>query len=544
MQHPGRTFFAYTFCFLSFAAFGYYHMQFNTDVSVETVDMASNVEFETAAQCGDDRNYFEQDLKKMPSDFTKTRRDVDSSQPPRQCVTYIMKNFMPLDKVLEFRGTCDSFDKSTNAYLKGPQKFAKAACVTEPYVNSIYNSLVDVSDCFNIPLKELLPKLFNESGLHVNTLGRGGDAGVGQLTMGALKDDVFQEYDNAQNKQTERLTSYEWIVREMGKSTKPSCQRIKANKDAINIPLKVGTRLCSKEQLAEEEKNGVAKGALPCFAAFTYQNRCLFMNGHENPLRNLVAMAVLYKNNQRNLTGVEYIAGEDRLNSQVYVPGTPYGRHFGTKNFVERFRRLGISNPDQEVIRQIILSLGFNIGLSYPISFMDKYLDQRESLNLKLSSQDIDFQNTQTGDWAVFTNLGTFWQGLSGSDTEYRAALKSLEVSSKVKVGYKGLQDEYGKLRNKAQFEIARLPKNLTEDEMNKELQTIMLRYDPPRRAMLDQIYAKAGVLTLPEFFRIAQAKFVSGGSLKYLWALSEKYKELDRVLGRGVCTTPKYLKF
>ena len=47
----------------------------------------------------------------------------------------------------------------------GPVRPKKTHCITPEYVQSVYNSYVDVLDCLDIPQKDLLPKLFNESGM-------------------------------------------------------------------------------------------------------------------------------------------------------------------------------------------------------------------------------------------------------------------------------------------------------------------------------------------------------------------------------------------
>ena len=64
--------------------------------------------------------------------------------------------------------------------------FHMQPCVTEEYSTAVYNAFVDVTQCLNIPQKELLPKFFNESGMHINAFGGGKDAGVGQLTEAAI----------------------------------------------------------------------------------------------------------------------------------------------------------------------------------------------------------------------------------------------------------------------------------------------------------------------------------------------------------------------
>lgn len=537
MQYSGRTYLAYAFCFLSFAAFGYYHMQFNTDAPQGKTDLASEAEFETPQQCGDQRNYLEKDLLQISPEFRNTRQGVEKGQPPRQCVSYIMKNFASLDTPMSFRSQCRNEKgeklaapvRSFKTNADGKPEYFQAPCVTEPYVNSVYNSLVDVAECFNIPLKELFPKLFNESGLHINTWASGGDSGVGQLTDNALSGDVFERY----NGEDKNPSGFEWYVAEMLKSDKPSCKRIANVPEAFTFAIPTGQKLCSTEEAQNDPK---------CYRVWRKDVRCEFLAVPANPLRNVLTTAILYKNNQQRTTGIVYKAGVDYLDGQPYQKGTPYGGYIRRSDYVERMRKLGVSHPDQEVIKQMIMSLGFNAGIAAPKNILDDYLTFREKSQMKLADSDFNFQDTDTGKWAVLTNFRTFWKGLSGSNDDYRSALKSVEVFNVLKMDAKKLQGRYSELRTYVQKQFKGIDKLPVAEQKKIEL-AVQTYVEKERKTWLDNSYEKAARLTFPEFVRIGHAK-KAGGAPGYLSFIAVKYVELEKKLGHATCTEDKYLKF
>lgn len=131
--------------------------------------------FEDSQSCGDERNYLEKELAKIPSLY----RDERARRPaefPRECMTYILRKFLPgtETKSDSFFTRCDRRDTS-------PQRGAVKPCITANYVNAIYNYFGDFTTCFAVPQRDFLPILFNVSGLHLNALGADFAAGPGQL---------------------------------------------------------------------------------------------------------------------------------------------------------------------------------------------------------------------------------------------------------------------------------------------------------------------------------------------------------------------------
>ena len=160
MKKSAPSLWIYAFCFSSFAAFGWWEIGHLTGTA-GSVDLASLGAVESAQQCGQERGYLLADLAKVSPVFARTRPAASVDAPPKECVSFIMQNFIPLNSKSVAMAQCRG---PKGEELASPTRGADGLgyvppCVTEPYVNSVYHSLVDVGDCLNIPVKELLPTL-------------------------------------------------------------------------------------------------------------------------------------------------------------------------------------------------------------------------------------------------------------------------------------------------------------------------------------------------------------------------------------------------
>lgn len=133
----------------------------------------TTVEFESEKSCNENRNYFSDNIAEFakidPSkSYVKTRTsEVPKDSIPRKCVTYVMRSFLEGGSQLN---ASDSF--ATCDIGQGvPRQGAFKACVTEDYVNLVYNSFVDVADCMGLPQRMMAPKFLIESGFHINAFG-------------------------------------------------------------------------------------------------------------------------------------------------------------------------------------------------------------------------------------------------------------------------------------------------------------------------------------------------------------------------------------
>jgi hypothetical protein len=132
------------------------------------------IEFEDYKTCDPRRNYLkpiiESFAKADPTNsYVKSRSASENAhaEVPRKCVTFVMRSFL---ETLSQKNPFDSFAECSEKNNIPRQGLLKA-CVTSDYVDMVYNSFVDVSDCLDLPQKVMLPKFLNESGFHLNAFG-------------------------------------------------------------------------------------------------------------------------------------------------------------------------------------------------------------------------------------------------------------------------------------------------------------------------------------------------------------------------------------
>lgn len=321
--------------------------QFGADTNI--------LNFEDPEACGPDRNYLGDSLKAMkdidPKGYYTSGRDYSETADvlPRKCALFIMRRFWrdrartamekreedieynrtaPPDKqreikdISQYKPDAHLFSKCATNTHGLPERYAHKACVTEDYVNLVYNSLIDVADCLNVPPKFIAPKLSNESGLHVNAFGLVNDGGIGQFTKQAL-DDVVQNYDNFKS----RITG----------SPKESCQRLRS------IP------------------GAVPKNSSEIMTADA--NRCHSIAVPPNPLRSLVYYGVFYHATKRN------------ANNAYNRQADPKDPNF--QSVESLMNQAGVGHLDQDKIREMMFVMGYNTGPSRPATILREWLKYR-----------------------------------------------------------------------------------------------------------------------------------------------------------------------
>lgn len=321
--------------------------QFGADTNI--------LKFEDPEACGPERNYLDDSLKAMraidPKGYFTRGRDYSKTAEilPRKCALFIMRRFWKdrartpeerRNEDLEFNRTAapdkqreikdiSQYKPDPHLYSKcapnstgTPERYGHKACVTEPYVNLVYNSLIDVADCLDVPAKFIAPKLSNESGLHLNAFGLVNDGGIGQFTKQAL-DDVVQNYDNFKG----RITN----------SDKASCKRLRA------IPGAVPKN--SKDIMTGDE------------------NRCHSISVPPNPLRSLIYYGVFYHATKRNSDNA-YARKKD-----------PKVDDFQSTEAL--LQEAGLSTIDQDKIREMMFVMAYNAGPARPSSILREWLKKR-----------------------------------------------------------------------------------------------------------------------------------------------------------------------
>ncbi len=325
----------------------------------------NTVQLETAKSCAADRLYYQDKFKKIPNIYKLKRDNFPEANFPEGCVVHIMRSAGAYDTPSPYLTQCANED---SAPIRENDKIKphKLACTTAEYAYSTYNAFVDVMDCLDVPQRELLPKIWNESQFHTNMYGKGDDAGVGQLTGDAIQEVIKQKYFDRD------MTELDHFKAEMEKSGKASCNRILAEPSAWKII-----------------------GAKPA-------TRCGIMTPEANPLRNILYTAVFYRVITARITGIYYRAGKEYIKTadgfidRSENKNAPLGGRVKEYQLLEKMQSLGIQNPNMDFIKQVLVSLAFNSGSNQAVKIFDNFLKSKIANNLTITEADLDFINANS----------------------------------------------------------------------------------------------------------------------------------------------------
>lgn len=504
-------------------------------VTVEKIDGESCQDVNGAS-----RNYLENAFLKIPDEYLKprvsktfaaehaTQKYYDQQKVTPRCVTFVMKKFfepaMKEPKKLfaychESKGSPELDHEAQNlmreeiarleAELQSGEKLSeddklelskkikqlsgdvewrhkyyRTPCVTENYVNMTYNVFQDVTECLNISQKELLPKFFNESGLHINAYGGGRDAGMGQLTGAAIRvtKSVLSKY-----------------VEEMQKSGKASCERI------LNV-----------------------RSAWEDIDPSPYQ-RCNLMGTPENPLRNLLYSGIFYKENVKMISGIYYSAGQDRVRLNTgdvadltYTNKDQLGGLLGRNNAQEKLQKLGLKNVNMHDVKNILVALAYNSGPETTVNKFVDYLDERlEAKNKTKKTDKIKFNLTPDDFNFALHDVKPVRQQIMTT------FIKSILIENeKSETPDEVLLKELHALREKERRRIIDLPTQYNNAYTLSLPQFLTMRTNagpqpPDSKKRSYELYGYPG----------------------YLSALSLKNEILNKYFPNNECTNPNYLK-
>lgn len=284
----------------------------------------ADFEFEKTEECGAERTYLEAEIEKFPPVFRDVRARA-AADFPRACLTYMMKR-QSLTKEGASFARCPASEGAAGGGSPKP-------CVSENYVNVVYNLFGDVTSCFEIPQKEFLPKLFAESGFHLNAMSAGFDAGIGHLSP------VEIQHANA---------SFESFKTRIASSDLDACKRLKP--------------YLSKVQ------------AFPAG-----ENSCGLMMPPQNPLRNLVYLAIKYDQHAKAVQ-----------------------KALARYDVVESLRQAGFRGFEPEQLQQVLITLGFDTGPIAAVLYMKNFAQARAHAIQKgeagpLQDSDFDFNDPSAG---------------------------------------------------------------------------------------------------------------------------------------------------
>lgn len=292
---------------------------FSSELAVFEPAKPEDFEFEKAEECGATRTYLESEIEKFPPVFRDARARA-AADFPRACLTYMMKRQRLTGERAGF-AQCPAREGAAQAGAAHP-------CVSENYVNVVYNFFGDVTSCFEIPQKEFLPKLFAESGFHLNAMSAAFDAGIGQLSP------VEIQQANA---------SFESFKARAASSDAEACKRLHP--------------YLSKVQ------------ALPAG-----ENACGLMMPPQNPLRNLVYLAIKY---DQQAKAVQKAMERYKINQLL--------------------RQAGMKGFEPEQLQQFLITLGFDTGPVAAVLYLKAFTEARlQAIQNGLAGplQDSDFDLT------------------------------------------------------------------------------------------------------------------------------------------------------
>lgn len=276
-------------------------------------------ETEDPQNCAIDRNYFERAFQETAPIY-REERTKSPNEFPRVCMTYVMRSsFAEAETKLS-----PSFAICANGSFK---KGAFKPCVTDQYVNIIYNYFGDITECLGIPQRDMLPQFYYDSGMHINVLGRHGEMGLAQLSKVSIADaaNYVDEY-----------------IQEISSSNKSSCQRLKPYLKSL--------------KLNASDKSQV----------------CRMTAAPDSPLYNLFYFAIKYKHDQ---TLIQKLMQRPEYNilSRMQKLG------------------LSEEQVDQEQLLQMLTALSSHAGAKTAVKMLSQYLQAAEVEGRQLSLKDFDF---------------------------------------------------------------------------------------------------------------------------------------------------------
>jgi hypothetical protein len=282
---------------------------------------SANLELEKASQCGPKRLAYEERVSRLPPIF-REKRAKNLADFPRTCLIYIMHKFL--------KGTetsASSMMSSCSGPNQKPARRSYKPCITANYVNSVYNAFADMTECLDVPQRDYLPKIFRESGFHINALGSGYDVGIGQL-VGVSIEEANKEFKNYQ--------------RQVLNSENEACHRIAPYiKKFSPVPADIG-------------------------------HRCQLIAPPANPLLNIFYITIKYRQDLRTLES--YMSqSQYSITARLTKLGLPPEKY------------------DHHQLEQMLMILGFNAGIKGAVINLVNYLKAVEAGHRKLTLDDFDF---------------------------------------------------------------------------------------------------------------------------------------------------------
>lgn len=375
------------------------------DAIADVIAPPNYLEVQEQNSCAEDRSYLVKDLERFQARdtqnlfFTDRKTKASKETAPKQCVVFAMNYFAKkLINAVDQESASFGYCSSEKGF---PVHGHKAPCITDDYVNLVYNGFQDMTECLGISQKMIIPKILNESGFHINAMaplraldasgkilktplsfpltdkqkeGRiiGGDVGIGQMTGSALAD---------------VNTSIEDWSRSISNSDKASCQRLKTILGHIPTKTDIPTEV---------------------------DNRCHLMVIPKNPVHSFLLYGVLYKNNRRNVESSWEGFNVDTLLAE--------NRFFATEE-------------QKEKMKDTLLILSYNAGPKTAVILFKNWLISRATDKAAVALTNDDFKIAYKGPGAkIAPVIGQDEKALTNLTTTEIEALRN-ELAGLVKSG-------------------------------------------------------------------------------------------------------------
>lgn len=172
-------------------------------------------------QCSDENKlYLDSKLSQIPPEYLRNNESEYERKIPVKCIQLAQQNYVG------HYALCENESEAPKVTQIKP-------CMTENYVQFVYNAYHDVTDCFNIDPRALYFQIMIESGFHINAINKTGmDSGMGQFTANGIK----------------RVTANNLVERTrriLLESSRSSCQRISSIVGSFSIDAFSVQKRCS-----------------------------------------------------------------------------------------------------------------------------------------------------------------------------------------------------------------------------------------------------------------------------------------------------------
>jgi hypothetical protein len=157
-------------------------------------------------------------------------------------------------------------------------------CLSKEYINLVYNSFIDVMDCFGVPQKAIFPLIRRESGFNINAFNAQSGGGLGQFSSVAIK-----EINNKMFTDTDKSGKFR---RDIGGYSRPVYFKNLFNENTAKYKNKKAEARCA----ALEKKLGHFK---PVSSAPAH--RCELISLPQNPTKNFIYIAITYRLNREGI---------------------------------------------------------------------------------------------------------------------------------------------------------------------------------------------------------------------------------------------------